>query len=86
MNAPERLTWDAFYHGRLLTQAEYRASLEILKAPNAINFGSMDDATHVAWCALFQSGVLKQRRSDLVVVLTEYGKVYARQRGIVVPS
>jgi hypothetical protein len=87
----ERLTSDAMYNGRLLTRSEYRAHMALLReistAPahnptSSWRATTLSDEESVAWIALHQSGLVRQyaQGSWNVIVVSEYGQVYLRQR------
>ena len=89
----ERLTPDATYRGRLLTPAEYAASLDLLaefaRGPvQALRATTLSQDETAAWIALIQAGVIRAPAREGrafqwdALTLTRYGKVYARQRGI----
>lgn len=86
----ERPLWDAMYQGKPLTKRQFDEHLKILAqiaGPKGwYGFGrDSSDDEHAAFMALSQSGIAKQAGTHGTKEwrLTPYGKVYARQRGIV---
>ena len=72
MRTPPRLTPDATYQGRLLTAAQYKIHLAMLRRalalPSRLLFaaeaeGDLDN--HVAWCALAQAGIISDHAKVL---------------------
>lgn len=87
MIAPVCLTWDAMYRGELLTAHEYKLNLELLlevergERPKALDRD--DDASHVAWMAACESGLVRSHPRGSwhgPPTLTALGRLYVEQR------